>query len=105
MTAKSFWWRTKNLRLSPRQGLRIEYVQVLEMFVSRVASKQIQLVSQDRHGVSVASQRYHPVYLWLDPSNCVQVQNFNVVEALVSVVASKHVESTSHSRHSVACSC
>eukprot|EP00355_Strombidium_rassoulzadegani_P005538 CAMPEP_0168619240 /NCGR_PEP_ID=MMETSP0449_2-20121227/6495_1 /TAXON_ID=1082188 /ORGANISM="Strombidium rassoulzadegani, Strain ras09" /LENGTH=84 /DNA_ID=CAMNT_0008660159 /DNA_START=801 /DNA_END=1055 /DNA_ORIENTATION=+ len=82
MASQAFGRASENLRLGPGESLGIEDVQILEVLVSGVAAKEVQLFSEDSHGVSISSHGEVAVDLGRDPGHGVQVQNVDVVEAL-----------------------
>lgn len=75
------------------------------MFIARVATKQIQLVTKYSHRVSVSRHRYESTHLWLYPSHCIKIKNFDIVKAFISIVATKHVKFATNTWHRVASSC
>ena len=75
------------------------------MFVARMASEQVELLTKDGHCVCISCHWNCSLDLRGYPGHGVQVQNINFVEALFSVVSSEHIELAADARHGVACPC
>ena len=90
MTSEALGGAPKDLWLRPGQRLCVEYMQVLQMLVSRVAAEEEELGPQDSHRVSISRHGQSSLHLGRDPSHGVQVEDVDVVEALLSVVAAEH---------------
>ena len=75
---------------------RIKNVQIGQVLVARMASKEIQFISKHCHSVGIPRHRDHTRDLRLNPSHRVHVENVDVIETLIAVVLDESNEPDKH---------